>query len=142
MEQLIRAEMRVLPEIDVDFEIQRRVAFIKNTMKQSGCKSIVLGISGGVDSTTCGRLAQLAVNELNAESSTQDHQFIAVRLPYGEQKDEDEAQIALSFIQPSQSVSVNIKDGVDGAHASTLLALEGTGLYQTTPLKLISLRAM
>ncbi|MGF1692499.1 ammonia-dependent NAD(+) synthetase [Photobacterium kagoshimensis] len=128
MEQLIRAEMRVLPEIDVDFEIQRRVAFIKNTMKQSGCKSIVLGISGGVDSTTCGRLAQLAVNELNAELDTQDHQFIAVRLPYGEQQDEDEAQSALSFIQPSQSVSVNIKDGVDGLHASTLFALEGTGL--------------
>ncbi len=136
MEQLIRAEMRVLPEIDVDFEIQRRIAFIKNTMKQSGCKSIVLGISGGVDSTTCGRLAQLAVNELNAESSTQDHQFIAVRLPYGEQKDEDEAQIALSFIQPSQSVSVNIKDGVDGAHASTLLALEGTGLIPNDSTKI------
>ncbi|MEZ8741169.1 ammonia-dependent NAD(+) synthetase [Photobacterium swingsii] len=136
MEQLIRAEMRVLPEIDVDFEIQRRIAFIKNTMKQSGCKSIVLGISGGVDSTTCGRLAQLAVNELNAESSTQDHQFIAVRLPYGEQKDEDEAQIALSFIQPSQSVSVNIKDGVDGAHASTLLALEGTGLIPNDSAKI------
>lgn len=128
MEQQIRAEMRVLPEIDVDFEIQRRIAFIKNTMQKSGCKSIVLGISGGVDSTTCGRLAQLAVNELNAETNSSDYQFIAVRLPYGEQKDEDEAQVALSFIQPSQSVSVNIKDGVDGMHASTLSALEGTGL--------------
>ena len=136
MEQLIRAEMRVLPEIDVNFEIQRRIAFIKKTMKQSGCKSIVLGISGGVDSTTCGRLAQLAVNELNAESETQDHQFIAVRLPYGEQKDEDEAQIALSFIQPSQSVSVNIKDGVDGIHASTLFALEGTGLIPNDSAKI------
>lgn len=136
MEQLIRAEMRVLPEIDVNFEIQRRVAFIKKTMKQSGCKSIVLGISGGVDSTTCGRLAQLAVNELNAESETQDHQFIAVRLPYGEQKDEDEAQIALSFIQPSQSVSVNIKDGVDGIHASTLFALEAQALFLMTLQKL------
>lgn len=136
MEQLIRAEMRVLPEIDVNFEIQRRVAFIKKTMKQSGCKSIVLGISGGVDSTTCGRLAQLAVNELNAESETQDHQFIAVRLPYGEQKDEDEAQSALAFIQPSQSVSVNIKDGVDGIHASTLQALEGTGLIPNDSAKI------
>ncbi|MDO6499273.1 ammonia-dependent NAD(+) synthetase [Photobacterium sanguinicancri] len=136
MEQLIRAEMRVLPEIDVNFEIQRRVAFIKKTMKQSGCKSIVLGISGGVDSTTCGRLAQLAVNELNAESETQAHQFIAVRLPYGEQKDEDEAQSALAFIQPSQSVSVNIKDGVDGIHASTLLALEDTGLIPNDSAKI------
>ncbi|PSW41978.1 ammonia-dependent NAD(+) synthetase [Photobacterium leiognathi] len=128
MEQLIRTEMRVLPEINVDFEIQRRVAFIQKKLKQSGCKSLVLGISGGVDSTTCGRLAQLAIDGLNTETNTNDYQFIAVRLPYGEQQDEDEAQLALRFIKPSHSVSVNIKDGVDGTHASTLFALEGTGL--------------
>lgn len=128
MEQLIRTEMRVLPEIDVDFEIQRRVAFIQKKLKQSGCKSLVLGISGGVDSTTCGRLAQLAIDGLNTETNTNDYQFIAVRLPYGEQQDEDEAQLALRFIKPSHSVSVNIKDGVDGTHASTLFALEDTGL--------------
>ncbi|WP_318427770.1 ammonia-dependent NAD(+) synthetase [Photobacterium leiognathi] len=128
MEQLIRTEMRVLPEIDVDFEIQRRVAFIQKKLKQSSCKSLVLGISGGVDSTTCGRLAQLAIDGLNTETNTNDYQFIAVRLPYGEQQDEDEAQLALRFIKPSHSVSVNIKDGVDGTHASTLFALEGTGL--------------
>ncbi|MGR5062818.1 ammonia-dependent NAD(+) synthetase [Photobacterium sp. DNB22_13_2] len=128
MEQLIRDEMRVLPEIDTDFEIERRIAFIQKKLKQSGCKSLVLGISGGVDSTTLGRLAQLAIEGLNTANQTNDYQFIAVRLPYGEQKDEDEAQLALSFIKPSHSVSVNIKDGVDGTHASTLLALDGTGL--------------
>lgn len=128
MEQLIRDEMRVLPEIDTDFEIERRITFIQKKLKQSGCKSLVLGISGGVDSTTLGRLAQLAVEGLNTADQTNDYQFIAVRLPYGEQKDEDEAQLALSFIKPSHSVSVNIKDGVEGTHASTLVALEGTGL--------------
>ncbi|MCW8329381.1 ammonia-dependent NAD(+) synthetase [Photobacterium sp. SDRW27] len=128
MEQLIRTEMRVLPEIDVDFEIQRRIGFIQRKLKQAHCKSLVLGISGGVDSTLCGRLAQLAINRLNDETNTQEYQFIAVRLPYGEQHDEDEAQLALSFIKPNHSVSVNIKDGVDGTHASTLQALDGTGL--------------
>ncbi|MGF1756509.1 ammonia-dependent NAD(+) synthetase [Photobacterium sagamiensis] len=136
MEQLIRAEMRVLPEIDVDFEIQRRISFIQHKLKQANCKSLVLGISGGVDSTLCGRLAQLAINRLNDESNTQDHQFIAVRLPYGEQHDEDEAQLALSFIKPTHSVSVNIKDGVDGAHASTLAALEGTDLLPSCHAKI------
>ncbi|KJF96202.1 NAD synthetase [Photobacterium angustum] len=135
MEQLIRTEMRVLPVIDVDFEIQRRVEFIQKKLKQSGCKSLVLGISGGVDSTTCGRLAQLAVNGLNQVSNSNDYQFIAVRLPYGEQQDEDEAQLALHFIQPSHSVSVNIKNGVDGTHASTLLALENTGLIPSDKAK-------
>ncbi len=135
MEQLIRDEMRVLPSIDPQFEIERRVAFIKSKLQQSGCKSIVLGISGGVDSTTCGRLAQLAVNELNQASDSNDYQFIAVRLPYGEQKDEDEAQLALSFIEPTHSVSVNIKAGVDGLHAASHVALESTGLLPTDAAK-------
>ncbi|MDN3715825.1 ammonia-dependent NAD(+) synthetase [Vibrio breoganii] len=127
MEQEIRQEMRVLPSIDVDFEIERRVNFIKRKLLESGCKSVVLGISGGVDSTTCGRLAQLAVDQLNQETDD-NYQFIAVRLPYGTQRDEDEAQLALSFIKPTHSVSVNIADGVDGLHAATGAALQGTGL--------------
>ena len=135
MEQLIREEMRVLPTIDVEYEIQRRIAFIQKKLQQSGCKSLVLGISGGVDSTTCGRLAQLAINDLNMTADSTDYQFIAVRLPYGEQQDEDEAQQALQFIKPSQSVSVNIKAGVDGLHASTLSGLEGTALIPTDPAK-------
>ncbi|GAJ76451.1 NAD synthetase [Vibrio sp. JCM 18905] len=131
MEQSIRDEMRVLPSIDPHFEIERRIAFIKRKLQEAGCKSLVLGISGGVDSTTLGRLAQLAVEQLNAESGTDKYQFIAVRLPYGEQKDEDEAQLALSFIKPTHSVSVNIKDGVDGLHAAIDTALQGTGLLPT-----------
>lgn len=127
MEQLIRDEMRVLPSIDPHFEIKRRVDFIKRILQDAGCKSLVLGISGGVDSTTCGRLAQLAVDQLNQDSNG-GYQFIAVRLPYGEQKDEDEAQLALGFIQPTHSVSVNIKAGVDGLHAASHIALEATEL--------------
>ncbi|EJG0040482.1 ammonia-dependent NAD(+) synthetase [Vibrio parahaemolyticus] len=128
MEQSICDEMRVLPSIDPHFEIERRIAFIKRKLQEAGCKSLVLGISGGVDSTTLGRLAQLAVDQLNEETGSNDYQFIAVRLPYGEQKDEDEAQLALSFIKPTHSISVNIKQGVDGMHAASNIALEGTGL--------------
>ncbi|HCE1742654.1 TPA: ammonia-dependent NAD(+) synthetase [Vibrio parahaemolyticus] len=128
MEQSIRDEMRVLPSIDPHFEIERRIAFIKRKLQEAGCKSLVLGISGGVDSTTLGRLAQLAVDQLNEETGSNDYQFIAVRLPYGEQKDEDEAQLALSFIKPTHSISVSIKQGVDGMHAASNIALEGTGL--------------
>ena len=128
MEQAIRAEMQVLPSIDPTFEVERRVNFIKNRLKASFTRSLVLGISGGVDSSTCGRLAQLAVDQLNQETGTTDYQFIAVRLPYGIQQDEDEAQLALSFIQPTHSVSVNIKEGVDGLHASSRSALANTGL--------------
>ena len=58
-------EMRVIPVIDPNFEISRRVEFIQNQLINSGAKTLVLGISGGVDSSTCGRLAQLAVDGLN-----------------------------------------------------------------------------
>ncbi len=134
MEQLIREEMRVQPSIDPHFEITRRVDFIKRKLLESGCKAVVLGISGGVDSTTCGRLAQMAVDQLNEEQGG-GYQFIAVRLPYSEQKDEDEAQLALSFIKPTHSVSINIQQGVDGIHAATNTALEGTGLIPQDPAK-------
>ncbi|EGR4361847.1 ammonia-dependent NAD(+) synthetase [Vibrio cholerae] len=135
MEHKIREEMRVLPSIDPQFEIERRVAFIKRKLTEARCKSLVLGISGGVDSTTCGRLAQLAVEELNQQHNTTEYQFIAVRLPYGEQKDEDEAQLALSFIRPTHSVSVNIKAGVDGLHAASRHAMANTGLIPSDPAK-------
>ena len=69
-----------------------------------------MGISGGVDSSTCGRLAQMAIDSLNSEQSVeqQRYQFIAVRLPYDVQADEDDAQLALTFIKPSHSLTTNI----------------------------------
>ena len=126
--QAIIDEMRVMPDIDPQFEIQRRVSFIQNQLQLSGCKTLVLGISGGVDSSTCGRLAQLAVDGLNQQMSANDYQFIALRLPYGVQRDEDDAQIALNFIQPSHSLAVNIKPGTDGINQSVCDALQSNNL--------------
>ncbi len=113
MEKQIREEMRVLPEIDVSFEITRRVNFIKQQLTQSNCQALVLGISGGVDSSTCGKLAQLAIDELNSEKQTNAYTFIAVRLPYGSEKDEDDAQRALDFIKPTRTLTINIKAATD-----------------------------
>ena len=116
--------MQVKPVIDPSQEIKRRIDFIKDQLTQSGLKHLVLGISGGVDSTTCGRLAQLAIDELNAEQRGNEYQFIAVRLPYGTQADEDDAQTALNFIAPSSSLAVNIKPSTDGLHNEVISALE------------------
>lgn len=134
-QQVIIKEMKVLPEIDVQFEIRRRIDFIKKTLTQSGLSNLVLGISGGVDSSTCGRLAQLAVNELNetlSKSTTQQYQFIAVRLPFGVQADEADAQQAINFIQPSHSVTTNVFDGVNGIHQQVLSALNDTKLLSAS----------
>ncbi|GAB2906616.1 ammonia-dependent NAD(+) synthetase [Rheinheimera gaetbuli] len=126
----IIAEMRVLPQIEPNFEIRRRIDFIKQRLTNSGMKTLVLGISGGIDSTTCGRLAQLAVDELNQSSSG--YQFIAVRLPYATQQDEAEAQLAVDFIQPSKALSVNIQSGADAIHQASWSAMAAMGLATAT----------
>lgn len=122
-QQSIIQEMRVLASIDPVFEISRRVNFIKQQLLQSGLKHLILGISGGVDSSTCGRLAQLAVEQLNQEQQHEDFRFVAVRLPYDVQADESDAQLALEFIQPSHCLTANILDGANGIHQATLAAL-------------------
>lgn len=95
-------------------EIERRKSFIKNCLRNAGLKVLVLGISGGVDSLTAGRLAQLSVEELRKESGDAGYRFIAVRLPHGAQHDEQDAQASLRFIQADEQDTVNIADSVRG----------------------------
>lgn len=110
LQKEIIEELKVLPEIDVQKEIRRSVDFLKNyLLKNQGLSTYVLGISGGQDSTLAGRLAQMATSELREETGEERYQFIAVRLPYGVQADESDAQLALEFIQADQTMTVNIE---------------------------------
>ena len=122
--QAIIKEMRVLPTIDANTEINRRVNFIKQQLETSGCKSLVLGISGGVDSFSCGRLAQLAVEKLRQQNPDSDYQFYAVRLPYGTQQDEQDAQISLDAIAPDKVLTVNIQQATDAVNQQVCHTLE------------------
>ncbi|MDT0604456.1 ammonia-dependent NAD(+) synthetase [Thalassotalea castellviae] len=129
--QDIIEEMKVLPSIDVDFEIKRRIQFIKSQLLNSGLTNLVLGISGGVDSSTCGKLAQLAIDELNQETSKNtdvQYQFIAVRLPFDVQADEVDAQLAIDFIKPSHCLTTNVLAGVEGIHNEVVQALKNKNL--------------
>lgn len=114
----IIATLKVKPAINPQQEIRIRVDFLKSYLLQSGARGYVLGISGGQDSTLSGKLIQLAVTELNEEAKERKYTFIAVRLPYGEQLDEKDAQDALDFIQPEQRITVNIKPAVDATYLS------------------------
>ncbi|HJV45079.1 MAG TPA: ammonia-dependent NAD(+) synthetase [Bacillota bacterium] len=115
-------ELGVKPTIDPKEEIRSRVQFLKAYVVQAKSDGFVLGISGGQDSSLAGRLAQRAVEELREETG-KPYQFIAVRLPYGVQQDEEDAKRALDFIQPDRAVVYNIKNAVDAAtdsfHEST-----------------------
>ncbi len=107
-------ELKVKPTINPENEIRIRVEFIKDYLKKYPfIESLVLGISGGQDSTLAGKIAQIAIEEIREETGNKAYQFIAVRLPYGEQADEDDAKKALDFIQADKELIVNVKPSVD-----------------------------
>ncbi|MCB1274593.1 MAG: ammonia-dependent NAD(+) synthetase [Leucobacter sp.] len=109
-------------EFEATAEIERRVAFLVEYARAvPGVRGFVLGISGGQDSSLAGRLAQLAVERLRVEG--RDAEFIAVRLPYGTQHDEADAQLALSFIRADRSVAVDIAPAVDALTGGVAEAL-------------------
>ncbi|WP_019415759.1 ammonia-dependent NAD(+) synthetase [Paenisporosarcina sp. TG20] len=109
-------ELKVKPSIDPQEEIRTSIDFMKNYLKKHPfLKGLVVGISGGQDSTLTGKLAQMAVNELNEEAGVKIYSLNAVRLPYGLQFDEDDCQDALGYIQPSKIYTVNIKDAIDAS---------------------------
>ena len=112
LQKAIIEEMGVQPRIDPAQEVQRRVQLLCDYAAASHCPGFVLGISGGVDSTLAGRLAQLAVEQMRQEG--REASFVAVRLPYRVQADEDDAQEALRFIRADEALTVDVAPGADG----------------------------
>ncbi|BDC42506.1 ammonia-dependent NAD(+) synthetase [Paraburkholderia terrae] len=112
----IAAELHVADHFDPAREIERRVAFLADYLRANGLAAYVLGISGGVDSSTAGRLAQLAVERLR--DAQYDARFVAMRLPYGVQHDEADAQQSLAFIRPDDTLTVDIRPAADAMLAS------------------------
>jgi len=119
LQKKIVEEMKVSPSIDPREEIRRSVDFMKAYMiRHSFLKTLVLGISGGQDSTLLGKLAQMAVEELREDTKKEDYLFIAVRLPYGIQADEADAMDAIEWIQPDKVMRVDVKPSVDATEKS------------------------
>ncbi|WP_137597889.1 ammonia-dependent NAD(+) synthetase [Paucilactobacillus kaifaensis] len=105
--------LKVQPTIDVDEEINRSVDFLQSYLLKTGLQTLVLGISGGQDSTLAGKLAQMAITALRTKSEDPRYQFVAVRLPYGNQADEADAMAAIDFMQVDQVMRVDIKPATD-----------------------------
>ena len=105
-------EMGVKPRIDPAEEVEARVGLLCDYLRATRTTGFVLGISGGIDSTLAGRLAQLAVERLAGEGHDVD--FVAVRLPHRIQHDEEDAQRALAFIRPRTSLVFNVEPGATG----------------------------
>ncbi|MCM1012598.1 MULTISPECIES: ammonia-dependent NAD(+) synthetase [unclassified Brevibacterium] len=109
----IRTALGVRPQIDPATEVIRRVEFLVDYVLTTGVRGLVLGISGGQDSTLAGRLCQLAVETLRRRGEKAE--FYAVRLPYHVQADESDAQDALKFIAADHEIVFNIGAATDAA---------------------------
>ncbi|MFD5412127.1 ammonia-dependent NAD(+) synthetase [Streptomyces nojiriensis] len=118
LQQEIARDLQVSASFDVRQEIERRVAFLAERLTSTGLRALVLGISGGVDSTTAGRLCQLAVERVRAAGH--EATFFAMRLPYGTQADEKDAQLALDFIRADRVLTVDVKSASDAALEAAL----------------------
>ncbi|MEV4078456.1 ammonia-dependent NAD(+) synthetase [Nonomuraea fuscirosea] len=118
LQQEIARDLQVSASFDARQEIERRVAFLAGLLTSIGRRSLVLGISGGVDSMTAGRLCQLAVERVRVAG--REATFFAMRLPYGAQSDEKDAQLALEFIRPDRILAIDVKPASDAVLEAVL----------------------
>ncbi len=125
LQRRIAAELEIVDPatFDAAHEVERRVGFLAGYLGATGAQGYVLGISGGVDSSVGGRLAQLACERVRAGGGRAT--FVAMRLPYGVQRDEEDAQRALAFVRPDETLNVDIRPGVDAVWD----ALTAAGLH-------------
>jgi NAD+ synthase len=120
-QEIIRA-LGVRPTIDVGGEIEARVAFLAERMTHTGANALVLGVSGGVDSTVAGGLCRRAVARAAGA------RLYAVRLPYAQQEDADDAATALDFIAADEVLTIDIEPATRGmreAFAQSALSFAG-----------------
>jgi NAD+ synthase len=126
----IIAELGVQPTVDAAQEVRRRTDFLKDYLRSTPARGFVLGVSGGQDSSLTGRLCALAIQELNGQELSgqqlgegYSYTFVAARLPYHVQTDEDDAQLALKFIRAPEIITLNIGPATDTAAVSVSEAL-------------------
>ena len=119
-QQRIIEDLEVVSDFEASRETERRIRFLAEYLRHTGTQGLVLGISGGVDSTVTGRLCQLACERVRAEGGNA--AFVALRLPYGVQKDDSDANQAIAAIAADEVYTVNIKAAVDGIWNACLAA--------------------
>lgn len=110
----IKAALKVSQTIQPEEELDRSIHLLTDYLTRfSFLKTLVLGISGGQDSTLAGWICQKAIEKMRTTTGDDEYRFIAVKLPYGEQADAQDVEDALNFMHPDQIVTVNIKPATD-----------------------------
>src|SRR5690625_6180675 len=113
MQREISEAMGVQADIDLDSEIVRRVNFMVDYLHHTQAGGLVLGVSGGVDSTVAGRLSQMAVEQYRRVNPDWTGKFVAVQLPYHIQGDADDAKADIEFIESDEEYEFQIGYATD-----------------------------
>lgn len=109
----IAADLGVRMAFDAAAEADERVAFLADFIQGTLASSLILAVSGGVDSAVAGMLCRRATRSVDGGAA-----FVAVRLPYGRQLDEADAATVLAALEPDDVFSVDIKPASDAAMAA------------------------
>lgn len=129
LQQEIIAKLGVKPSIDVDEEIARRVAFLKEYVKKAGASGLLIAVSGGVDSAVTTGLCKRATDELTQETG-KEYITLGVFQPYGRQEDIEHSYAVAEAFNLTHKVETNIADAVDEIALETEHAFKTLGIHR------------
>jgi len=129
LQQDIIAILGVKPQIDEQFEIRRRIDFLKQYILDSGMRGLLIAISGGVDSAVAAGLCQMATNEL-AQETGKDYMTLGVFQPCGVQEDIEDSYAVADALHIGQRVETNIDEIVDETILETEYGLKHLGVHK------------
>jgi len=129
IQQEIIAKLGVKPTIDVDQEIERRVHFLKNYVKQANAAGLLIAISGGLDSAVAAGLCKLATDELSRETG-KEYMTLGVFQPYEEQDDIAHSYEVAEAFDLKHKVETNIAEAVDEIALETEYAFKALNIHR------------
>ena len=117
MQRQIIEALEVVQDFDAAREAERRVSFLAEYLQATGTRGLVLGISGGVDSTVGGGSPSWPASGSGRAGTPPSR----CGCP-GVQRDEADALAALEAIAPDEEYTVNIQAGTDGLWDACVVA--------------------
>ncbi|WP_454192592.1 ammonia-dependent NAD(+) synthetase [Paenibacillus sp. Marseille-Q7038] len=112
LQEQIIAELKVKKSINPEEEVRKRVDFLKDYVKQSRTKGLLIAISGGLDSAVAAGLCKQATDELTKETG-EEYKTLGVFQPYGEQADIEHSYATAKAFDLKYTVETNIEEAVN-----------------------------
>jgi NAD+ synthase len=129
LQQDIIAKLGVQPEIDVDTEIRKRVDFLKDYVKKSGARGLLIAVSGGIDSAVAAGLCKKATDELSSETGNE-YKTVGVFQPYGEQTDIEDSYATARAFDLKYQIETNIEEAVGEIALEVEYGLKTIGVHR------------